>query len=248
VRIDKDKCAGCGTCTEYCTIGPIAFRKRDEKTGRIYYEIDEDECVDCGVCLRANVCSTQALHMPDYQYPRNLRGLFSDPLTVFPNTGVAGRGTEEIKTAEVTGRIKPGHVAIACEMGRPAVGARFYDVEKVAMALAKLGVEFEACNPCTQVMADPTTGVFKDEVRNEKVLSAIIEMLVPIDKAQDVLETIRTAAAKVDCPFCVDLVCRVDDDGAIPSLAILEALSWTPMPNIKMNTGLGRPLAKEARS
>jgi hypothetical protein len=226
-------------------LGNISFRRRDQKTGRFYYEINEDECVDCGVCLRADVCSTQALHMPDYDYPRTLRGLFSDPLTVHPKTGVAGRGTEEIKTAEVTGRLKRGHVGIACEMGRPAVGARFYDVEKVAMALAKLGVEFEPANPCTQVMADPKLGTFKEEVKNEKVLSAIIEMVVPLDQAKDVLNTIREAASEVGCPFSVDLICRVEEDGSVASFDLLKSLNWEPLPNIKLNTGLGRPRAKE---
>ena len=143
MRIEKHKCAGCGQCTEYCTLGNISARRRDEKSGRLYYEIDEDECVDCGVCLRADVCQTDALFMPKYEWPRTVRANFSDPLVEHPETKVPGRGTEEMKTNEVTGRIKPGHVGIACEMGRPAVGARFHDTQKVAMALAKLGVEFE---------------------------------------------------------------------------------------------------------
>jgi ferredoxin len=246
VRIDKDKCAGCGQCGEYCTIGNITSRRRDVKTGRLYYEIDEDECVDCGVCLRAGVCSTEALHMPDYEYPRVLRSQFSDPLVVHPKTNVPGRGTEEMKTIEVTGRISRGFVGIACEMGRPTVGARFSDVEKVTMALARLGVAFEPANPCTQVMADPKAGTFKEEVKNEKVLSAIIEMIVPLPEAKAVLATIRQVAGKVDCVFSVDLICPLAKDHSIPTVAILEALNWQVPPNGKVNNGLGRPLAKEA--
>lgn len=244
MRIDKTKCAGCGQCTEYCTLGNISQRLRDGKNGRIYYEINEDECVDCGVCLRAGVCATDALHMPDYDYPRVLRAQFSDPLVVHPKTNVPGRGTEEMKTNEVTGRIKRGFVGIACEMGRPAVGARFYDVEKVAMALAKLGVEFEAANPCTQVMADPHLGTFKEEVKNEKVLSAIIEMIVPFAKAEVVLTTIRDVAGTVDCVFSVDLICPFMEDGSAPTIDLLKKLGWSVPPNGKVNNGLGRPLAK----
>jgi Pyruvate/2-oxoacid:ferredoxin oxidoreductase delta subunit len=247
LRIDKEKCAGCGQCGEYCTIGNITSRRRDARTGRVYYEIDEDECVDCGVCLRAGVCSTEALHMPDYDYPRVLRSQFSDPLVVHPKTNVPGRGTEEMKTIEVTGRIKRGFVGIACEMGRPTVGARFADVEKVAMALAKLGVEFEPANPCTQVMADPKKGTIKDEVKNEKVLSAIIEMVVPLAEAKAVLATIREVAGEVGCVFSVDLICPLTEDGSVPTVAILEELGWQVPPNGKVNNGLGRPLAAEVQ-
>ncbi|HWR30328.1 MAG TPA: 4Fe-4S dicluster domain-containing protein [Negativicutes bacterium] len=246
MRIDKSKCAGCGQCIEFCTLGKIASRRRDPKNSRLYYEIDEDECVDCGVCLRAEICSSGALFMPDYEWPRTVRAAFSDPTVEHRETKVPGRGTEEIKTNEVTGRIKRGFVGISCEMGRPSVGARFYDIEKVAVALAQLGVEFESNNPCTRLMADPKTGVFKDEVRQEKVLSAIIEMLVPIEKMADVLVAIRRIAMEVDCVFCVDLISVLEKDNTIPTLSILKSLQWLVLPNGKMNTGLGRPLAKEA--
>ncbi len=245
MRIDKNKCAGCGQCTEFCTLGKIAARRRDSRTGKPYYEIDEDECVDCGVCLRAAVCSTGALFMPQYEWPRTVRSAFSDPTVEHRETKVPGRGTEEIKTNEVTGRIKRGFVGISCEMGRPSVGARFSDIEKVAAALAKLGVEFEPNNPCTRLMADPRTGLYKEEVRNEKVLSAIIEMIVPIEKMAAVLTAIRQVAAEVDCVFCVDLITILEEDNLVPTLPVLQALQWPYRPNGKMNTGLGRPLAKE---
>ena len=246
MRIDRNTCAGCGQCSANCALGGVATRRRDPDSGRFYYQINEDDCVDCGVCLRANVCKAGALFMPEYEYPRVLRSQFSDPLVVHPKTNVPGRGTEEMKTIEVTGRIKRGDVGIACEMGRPAVGARFVEVEKVSMALAKLGVEFEPCNPCTQVMEDPALGTMKEEVKNEKVLSAIIELIVPLERAKEVLATIRDVSAQVNCPFSVDLICPLEKDGSAPTLAVLEELGWEPAPNIKMNTGLGRPLSKEA--
>jgi len=244
MRINKEKCVACGQCIQFCTLGDISACKRDERTGRLYFEIDEDECVDCGVCLRANVCGVDALYMPEYEYPRTIRSNFSDPLVEHPLTKVPGRGTEEIKTNEVTGRIKRGFVGIACEMGRPAVGARFYDIEKVAMRLAKLGVGFEAENPCTGLMADKTTGRFKPEVLNEKVLSAIIEMLVPIEQAEAVLTAIREVASEVDCVFSVDLIARFEPDGSIPTIPILKKLNWPVPPNGKVNNGMGRPLAE----
>ena len=246
MRIHRELCVGCGQCAVNCSLGTISQRRRDVHTGRFFYQINEDECVDCGVCLRSGVCTTKALHMPEYEYPRLLRSQFSDPLVVHPKTNVPGRGTEEMKTIEVTGRVSHGFAGIACEMGRPAVGARFTEVEKVAMALARIGVHFEPENPCTQVMANPALGTIKDEVRNEKVLSAIIEMVVPLDRVKEVLETIRSVAPLVNCPFSIDLFSRLDAQGEAPTAKILEEIGWTPLPNIKMNTGLGRPLSQEA--
>lgn len=246
MRIDRNTCAGCGQCVDNCALGGVAVRRRDPESGTFYYQINEDDCVDCGVCLRAGVCSTGALFMPEYDYPRLLRSQFSDPLVVHPKTNVPGRGTEEMKTIEVTGRVTRGQVGIACEMGRPAVGARFTEVEKVAMALAKLGVEFEPDNPCTKVMDDPHKGTVKEEVKNEKVLSAIIELVVPVERAGEVLKTIREVSSQVKCPFSVDVFSRVDKDGTLPTEKILADIGWEPAPNVKLNTGLGRPLSKEA--
>jgi hypothetical protein len=41
------------------------------------------------------------------------------------------------------------------------------------------------------------------------------------------------------------LISVLDEDNAIPALPILHSLNWPVLPNGKMNTGLGRPLAKE---
>ena len=45
-----------------------------------------------------------------------------------------GRGTDEIKMNDVTGRLRRGDAGLLVEMGRPGVGAYFRDIEKVAMA------------------------------------------------------------------------------------------------------------------
>lgn len=240
MRIDKTKCGGCGECAEQCSLGDITHRRRDAKTGRFYYQINEDECVECGSCLRADVCKTGALHMPELEYPRNLRAHFSDPLVEHPGTGVRGRGTEEVKTLEVTRRLPDGHVAISCEMGRPAVGTRFSEVQKLTMALARLGVEFEPQNPCTQLMDDPHAGTFKKDVLNEKVLSAIVEMTLHLDMAPSVLQAIREVSGQVNCPFSVALISLLDEHKNTPATELLAKLNWVPRPNVKMNTGLGR--------
>ena len=243
MRINQAKCAGCGQCTEVCPLGTITSRRRNTGNSKLYYEIDEEECVDCGVCLRSGICSADALIMPNYQWPRTVRAAFSDPTVEHRETKVAGRGTEEVKTNEVTGRIRRGFVGISCEMGRPSMGARFTDIEKVAVALARLGVEFEPNNPCTKLMEDPGKGTFKYEVKQEKVLSAIIEMLVSLEEMPRILEEIRKIEKQVDCVFSVDLITVLEEGNRIPTLPILFEMGWPVRPNGKMNTGLGRPLA-----
>lgn len=169
----------------------------------------------------------------------------SDVLTIAPESGISGRGTEEMKTNEVTGRFPDGTVGIAVELGRPCYGARLYDAEKIAMAVAAEGVEFEACNPVTTMMSDPKTGKFKEELLNEKVLSAIVEMTVPYEKAESVLKTIYKTAETLDCFLSLDICSKVDQDGNLPHMEIVKKMGvWCSL-NGKTNVGLGRPLYQE---
>ena len=248
MRIDPKKCKGCGRCADVCAVGgcQVYYRCRDEEDGHIYYRIDEDECVDCGLCLKICGCETGALYSPEVGYPRIVRAQFSNPVVEHPKTEGHGRGTEEMKTNEVTAWFLPGHVGIFVEFGRPSIGARFKDVEKVSTRLAALGVEFEEANPCTALMDDPSKGTFKKEVLNEKVLSTILEMSVPIPVAEQVLTIIKEMAPEMNCVASVALASLFDekDDGFhYEGKDILEHVGWTPRPNGKLNTGLGRPLA-----
>ena len=44
------------------------------------------------------------------------------------------------------------------------------------MALAPLPVTFEEKNPVYSLMSDPATGAIREDVLNEKILSAILEL------------------------------------------------------------------------
>lgn len=230
--IDEQACSGCGECVPYCTVGAIALG--DDGVSRV----DLDECVECGACLRAGVCPTDAFYMQPMEWPRVLRSQFSDPLGVHPKTGIPGRGTEEIKTNDVTDRVKPGFAGMAVEVGRPSVGTRLSEVEKIAMALSKIGVEHEPANPVTFLMTDKATGKMQDEVLQEKVLSAIIEFIVPQSKVVDVLTTLKEVAPKVDTVFSIDLAVRYEADGSVPIRKIVEDAGFELRPNGKVNIGL----------
>ena len=69
-----------------------------------------------------------------------------------------------MKTNDVTGRFKRGYAGLAIEFGRPALGARLNDVEKVTKALAPMGVKWEKENPATFLIKNQTTGDLKEDV------------------------------------------------------------------------------------
>ena len=159
------------------------------------------------------------------------------------DTGVSGRGTEEMKTNEVTGRFKPGWVGMALEAGRPIAAATFRQVQEIAVALAGTGlVEFETCNPITQMMKDNRTGYFREDILDERVYSAILEFSVPVERLAEVLALCKEIAAKTSTVFSLDVssVTLGGQDQAVRE--IMEGAGFSVRPNGKVNLGLGRPL------
>lgn len=238
MKIDQDLCIGCGQCVPYCPVGAIT--SDDEKS-----DIDFDECAECGNCLRMANCPVDAIYQQEMVYPRTVRSILSDPLTIAEESGISGRGTEEMKTNEVTGRFKLGAVAIAVEVGRPVTGARLYDVEKIAQAVAKLKVEFEPINPTTSLMSDPGTGKLKDELLNEKVLSAILEFAIKPEQMPDLFDALKAVSSTIDAVFSLDVATRIAPDGSVPTDAAIKASGLWIAPNGKTNVGLGRPRYQE---
>jgi len=243
MNIDNERCTGCGICYPYCPVGAIhPAESRNESTS----QINQDKCVECSVCLRSKVCPTDALFMPELKWPRSVRAQFSDPTTRHPS-GSKGRGTQEMKTNDVTGRFRPGWAGIGVELGRPGVGTTFKDLQIVSMALAEAGVEFEPNNPVSALMADRKMGKINEDVLNETVLSAIIECKVEIGRLKKVLEAIKGVAPKIETVFSLDLISRMGADGTIPTVAVAREAGFSPRPNTKTNLGLGRPLKEEVQ-
>jgi len=234
VRVDPELCVGCLQCLPYCPMGAI-------RDGGGVAVVDEDECVECRVCQRSEVCPVDAFVQPELRWPRVLRALFSDPLTVHPETGVAGRGTEEMKTNDVTGRFGAGEVGFGVEMGRPGTGCRFADVEVVTRELARAGVTFEPKNPVTFLMTDTSTGEIRPEVLGEKVLTAIIEFKVPAHRAEEILKLLTSLGERLQTVFSLDFIVRAEPDGEPEVVERLRRAGWWLSPNGKVCLGLGRP-------
>jgi len=236
MKIDPELCVACEACLPYCPMAAISM-KDDIAT------IDEDECVDCNVCLKSGVCPVDAFVFEPAPWPRSLRTTFSDPRTEHKETKIAGRGTEEMKTNEVTGRFHRGWVGMGCEFGRPGIGTRFRDVDKVAQVLAKHGVEFEAKNPVTFLMEDTKTGKIREDVLNEKVLSGIIECIYPIEKFEEIMNALKEVSKEIDTVFSCEVINRADPDGSYPLRKLMDKLGISYRINGKQNVGLGKPAA-----
>jgi ferredoxin len=263
MRIDPKRCVECDNCVAVCPMGAIsidpAFRRA---------VVDPDECVECFACYRGmsmerlnptvvrlvrrslelfrlrfdpepDVCPTSAIVPEELEWPRIVRRVFSDVLMVHEGTGILGRGTEEVKTNDVTGRLPWGDAGFVVELGRPSVGARFHDLQKVTMALAEAGAVFEEMNPVTGLMTDPPQGLINPEVLNEKVMSAIIEFRVGMDEVGRILEVLGGVAKEIDSVMAVGVASRCDDGSGTPLETLLPEHGF-PIIRAKTNLGLGK--------
>ena len=265
MEIDTEKCVGCGNCVTYCTMGVIRIEDGQAT-------VNEDECVECNTChrcceseglnptivralrklfaifnlrydARMDVCPTGALDPPDLEWPRSLRRAFSDPTMTHDSTGMAGRGTEEIKTNDITGRIGHGEAGVVIDLGRPGAGVFFHEIDKMTRALAPLDVTFERQNPLTALMDDARRGGLREDVLQEKVLSAIIELKIALTELPKVLKTVEDVAGEIDTVVSVGVSSKCDEGGGIPHESVCVEAGYSLSPNGKTNLGLGRPVS-----
>jgi ferredoxin len=266
MQVDRNMCVGCANCVPVCPMGAIHI---DPTLDRAM--INEDECVECFTCYRGmskehldptlirtirmllklarlrfdpepDVCPTSALTPQELTWPRIVRRAFSDPVVPHESTGVHGRGTEEVKTNDVTGRVQQGEVGFTIEFGRPGVGVRFRDIQRMTMALALLPIAFEARNPVFSLMSDPSTGAIREDVLDEKVLSAIVELKTRLEHASQVLRVVERVAGSLETIVSIGASarCNAEGDNALESLLKREGYVFY---RGKTNLGMGRRLS-----
>ncbi len=264
MRISTERCVACGNCTYVCPMGAIYIDPEIKRA-----RIDRDECVECYACyngmsqehlnptlVRAvrrvlgwfrlrfepepDVCPTAAFEPEELTWPRIVRRAFSDPRVPHESTGIEGRGTEEVKTNDVSGRVGIGEVNFTIEFGRPGVGVRFWEIDKMTRALAAAGVDFEKKNPVTSLLKDTATGEMRDDILQEKVLSAIVEIKVPASRTEEIIRLVWEVEKQIDTVVALGVGTRCDEQGEENLVApILERLGYR-LVRAKTNTGLGR--------
>jgi hypothetical protein len=176
---------------------------------------------------------------------KQFQHVISDPVENHGVTGVTGRGTEEVKTNDVTGRIKKGWVGFSIDMGRPGMGVRLRDAEKVAMACVAAGFILAPAeeSPLAALMPDHRTGKLRDDCLDYRLLSVIIEGRCPEDRTTDVLKALQKVEKEIDTVFSLGLISRVDENGHCKALECLDDLGLPQPHRGKVNAGLGKPLS-----
>jgi hypothetical protein len=187
-----------------------------------------------------DVCPTAAFVPEELTWPRVVRRAFSDPRVPHESTGIEGRGTEEVKTNDITGRVKVGEVGFTIEFGRPGVGVWMREIQEMCWALAVAGMAFEKKNPITSLMSDVSKGSLREDILGEKVLSAIVEIKVPVERAEEVIRLVWEVEKRLDTVVALGVGTRCGEDGEDHVVApILERLGYR-LERAKTNTGLGR--------
>jgi NAD-dependent dihydropyrimidine dehydrogenase PreA subunit len=241
MKIDEKLCIGCGTCMLYCPVEAIVSTEAETPKGKKIRAVELDQCMECGNCLRAKTCPVDAISQQPLEWPRSLRSAFSNPQTEHKSRDM-GRGTEEMKTNEITHRFERGQVGVAIEMGRPLLGTSFRDVEKVTKAMARLGVEFEPRNPLTSLIQDVSTGIMKPEILDEKVLSTIVEFRIAEGRLAEILPVLRDVAGALETVFSLGVINVLPAEGPDHLPGEIERIGFPVRANGKINLGLGRPI------
>ena len=263
MEIDPRKCVACGNCLPVCPMGAIYIDSRRRRA-----EISLDRCVECYACFRGlstenlnptliravrgllglfrlrfdpepDVCPTAAIVPQELAWPRVVRRAFSDPLVPHESTGIHGRGTEEVKTNDVTRRIGYGEAGFTVEFGRPTIGTSFAEIQVMTLRLAREGMTFEENNPVTALMSDPSRGTIRPDILAERILSAIVEFKTGLDRVPEFLRVIEETSGGLGTVVQVGVSTRCDPEGNSPLETLLLGAGYG-FTRGKTNLGLGR--------
>jgi hypothetical protein len=91
----------------------------------------------------------------------------------------------------------------------------------------------------THMMTDKKTGKLRDDILNEKILSAIVEFKTPIENVPAVLRRIQEVADTLDTIVAVGVSTRCAEDGGSQLDRVLVEQGFSAFRG-KTNLGLGR--------
>jgi hypothetical protein len=117
-------------------------------------------------------------------------------------------------------------------------------------ALAKAGVTFEKKNPVTSLMDDVPSGTLREDILDEKIMSAIVEIKAPVERTEEIVRLVWDVEKQIDTVVAIGVGTRCEENGEENVVApILERLGYR-LERAKTNIGLGRitnPAAEPVR-
>jgi hypothetical protein len=120
------------------------------------------------------------------------------------------------------------------------VGVRFHEIQKMTWALARAGVAFEKKNPVTSLMSDVASGTIRQDILDEKILSAIVEIKVTVDRTEEIIRLVKQVEQEIETVVALGVGARCDENGEEHVVGpILERLGYK-LERAKTNVGLGR--------
>jgi len=114
VKVDFDKCTGCGTCKDVCPIKAIELSNDKAK-------VREEACVECGTCVEA--CPEGALSQEEHSYVKEVISMLQgDGTGLIARSGGRGRmrgtrpgaGPGGACVCPSCGTTLPHHVGVPC--------------------------------------------------------------------------------------------------------------------------------------
>ena len=100
----------------------------------------------------------------------------------------------------------------------------------------KHGYEVIPQNPISSLIEDPKTGALKSDILNEKIISCVIEFLLPNRAAGELMLMVGELAGEVESVFSVSVGLRADEQGEVHFEEIFGDDVFH-FPNAKVNIG-----------
>ena len=90
------------------------------------------------------------------------------------------------------------------------------------------------------MLKDVATVTIREDILNEKLMTAIVEIKVPIARTEEIIRLVWDVEKRIDTVVALGVGARCDEHGVDREVApILERLGYKPV-RAKTNIGLGR--------
>jgi hypothetical protein len=97
-------------------------------------------------------------------------------------------------------------------------------------------------------MSDVATGTLPNDVLNEKVLSCIVEIKVPVEKAEEIIRLVWQVEKEVDTVIVLGAGTRCEDDGDERLVAeVIQRLGYNPQRAKTIPAWAALPISKPFR-